>query len=241
MRLVRSAILGLISAVALSLPGLAQTALVAENPPWTINAPEHPGICIEIINEMAKLLKAKVNYQFMPWPDAQQKVIAGHDLMIFPLARVADREPKYVWIQKLFNVHVVFASAPGKPPIGSFDEARKLPEVAVMRGTPWAAELASNGFTNLKVYPSSPATVAAVMSGEVDAVYSTSIELDYARRIGGYKDPLVFGKELHTLDQYLSASRDSPAIAVKDWQDAFDVLQQDGTFDRIYASYFGAK
>jgi hypothetical protein len=44
-----------------------------------------------------------------------------------------------------------------------------------------------------------------------------------------------------TLDQFLAISKASPSIKVADWQDAFNVLQQDGTFDRIYASYFGAK
>jgi polar amino acid transport system substrate-binding protein len=241
MRPVRSAILSLLSFFALSVPCLAQTAVVAENPPWSSKAPDHPGFCIEVINEMAKVLKTKVNYEFLPWPEAQQKVIAGRDLMIFPLARVPEREPKYLWIQKLFNIHVVFATAPGKPAIDSFDAAKALPRVAVLQGTPWATELANNGFTNVKVYTSTPAIVAAIMSGEVAAAYSTSIELDYVRRIGGYKDAMVYGKELHTLDQYLSASKDSPSIAVKDWQDAFEVLQQEGTFDRIYISYFGAK
>jgi len=241
MRLIRAAILGLISAVALSASCLAQTAVVAENPPWSSKSPEHPGFCIEVVNEMAKVLKTKVNYEFVSWPDAQQKVIAGQNLLIFPLARVPDREAKYLWMQKLFNIHVVFATAPGKAPVDSFDEAKKLPTVAVLQGTPWATELVTNGFTNVKTYVSTPAIVAAIMSGEVGAAYSTSIELDYARRIGGYKDVLVYGKELHTLDQYLAASKESSSITVKEWQDAFDVLQQDGTFDRIYASYFGAK
>lgn len=36
-------------------------------------------------------------------------------------------------------------------------------------------------------------------------------------------------------------SINSPTIKIDDWHEAFDALQQDGTFDRIYASYFGTK
>ena len=111
----------------------------------------------------------------------------------------------------------------------------------MLRGTPWEKELAANGFTNVKVYLTTPEIVADIMSGKVAAAYSTSIELDYARHIGGFKDAMVYGKQIHKLDQYLGASKDSPLIKQADWQQAFDVLQQDGTFDRIYTSYFGAK
>jgi hypothetical protein len=43
------------------------------------------------------------------------------------------------------------------------------------------------------------------------------------------------------VDQFLAMSKNSPSIKMEDWQEAFGVLQQDGTFDRIYASYFGSK
>jgi ABC-type amino acid transport substrate-binding protein len=241
MQLIRAALFGLLLGLVLALPAMAETAIIAENPPWTIKSDDHPGFCTEVINEMAKLLKTKMSYEFMAWPDAQAKVIAGRDLMIFPLARVPEREPNYVWMQKLFDIHVLFATVAGKPAIDSMEQAKALPSVAVLQGTPWEKELASNGFTNVKVYTSTPKIVAAVMSGEVAAAYSTGIELDYGRRIQGIKDALVYGKQIHTLDQFLAISKASPSIKVADWQDAFNVLQQDGTFDRIYASYFGAK
>jgi polar amino acid transport system substrate-binding protein len=241
MRPIRATVLGLLSGLVLSLPAVAQTAVIAENLPWTSKAEDHPGFCAEVINEMAKLLKTKITYEFTAWPAAQAKVIAGHDLLIFPLARVPDREPSYTWMQKLFDINVLFATAPGKPPVDSFEQAKALPSIAVLQGTPWEKELAASGFTNVKVYLTTPELVADLMSGKVTAAYSTSIELSYARHVGGFKDAMVYGKGLHKLDQYLATSKDSPSIKQADWQQAFEVLQQDGTFDRIYTSYFGAK
>jgi len=241
MHMIRRAVFGLLFGLVMSYQAFAETAVIAENVPWTSKSVEHPGFCTEIINAMADVLKTKMTYESMGWPEAQAKVIAGRDLLIFPLARVPDRESKYIWMQKLFDISVVFATAPGKPAIDSFEQAKTLPSIAVLQGTPWEKELAEGGFANVKVFVTTPAIVAALMSGDVAAAYSTSIEMNYALHIGGFKDPPVFGKQIHKLEQFLAASKDSPSIKIADWQEAFNVVQQEGTFDRIYASYFGAK
>jgi ABC-type amino acid transport substrate-binding protein len=241
MRAIGPTVFGLLFGLAASFPVHAETAIIAENAPWTIKSADHPGFCTELINEMATVLKTKVTYEFMAWTDAQTKVIAGRDLLIFPLARVPDREPKYTWTQKLFDISVLFASGPGKPAIDSMEQAKALPTLAVLQGTPWEKELTTGGFTNVKVYVKTPEIVAALMSGEVAAAYSTSLELGYAYHVGGYKEPLVYGKQIHKLEQFLAASKDSPSIKLADWQEAFNVVQQEGTFDRIYGFYFGAK
>jgi polar amino acid transport system substrate-binding protein len=241
MHSIRAIVLGPLFGLASVLPAAAETAYVANNPPYTIQSGAQPGFCVEVIDEMAKMLKTKVDYEFMPWKDAQTKVVAGNDVLIFPFARTAERENKYTWLEKLFDIRVVFISAPGKPAIDTIEQAKALPSVGVLAGTPWDTELAKRGVTNVKSYPTTPALVAAVIAGEVAAGYGPDIELRYAWRIGGNKGEMVAGTPIQKLDQYLAASKNSPAIKQDDWEDAFDVLQQDGTFDRIYASYFGEK
>ena len=121
------------------------------------------------------------------------------------------------------------------------EQAKALPAVGVLAGTPWQSELARLGFTNVKPYTSTPAMVAALVKGDVAAGYGPKIERDYAWRLGKYPGTPVVGTQIHKLEQFLAMSKDSPSIKVADWQDAFGALQQDGTFDRIYASYFGGK
>jgi polar amino acid transport system substrate-binding protein len=116
-----------------------------------------------------------------------------------------------------------------------------LPAVGVLAGSPWDKELAKRGITAAKPYPTTPAIISAMMSGEVAGGYAPDIEVKYAWRISGNKGTLAFGKPVQKLDQFLAMSKDSPSIKAADWQEAFNVLQQDGTFDRIYAAYFGAK
>ncbi|HEY3847487.1 MAG TPA: transporter substrate-binding domain-containing protein, partial [Acetobacteraceae bacterium] len=110
---IRAAIFGLLPGLVLSFPALAETAYISNNPPYSISSGDHPGFCVEVVNEMAKLLKTKMTYEFMGWGDAQAKVLAGKDLLIFPFARTPEREAKYAWLQKLFDINVGFLSAPG--------------------------------------------------------------------------------------------------------------------------------
>jgi polar amino acid transport system substrate-binding protein len=241
MRSLCTIVVGTLSALAVALPALAETAYVANNPPYSIQSGEQRGFCVEVIDEMAKLLKTKVTLEYMGWGEAQAKVAAGHDIFIFPFARTAEREPNYTWLQKLFDIQVVFVSAPGSLVIDTIEQAKALPAIGVLAGSPWDKELAKRGVTTAKPYPTTPAIVAAIASGEVAAGYAPDIELRYAWRISGNKGELAVGKAIQKLDQFLAMSKDSPSIKQTDWQEAFNVLQQDGTFDRIYGAYFGKK
>jgi polar amino acid transport system substrate-binding protein len=237
----RLAVLGLLPALVLPLTAMAQTADVTDNPPYSIKSGDRPGFYVDVINEMAKLLKTQVTYEYMDWGAAMAKVKAGPDQLLFPFTRNAEREQNYGWLQKLFTNTVLFVSAPGTHPIDTAEQAKTLPMIGVLSGAPWDKELAARGITTVKHYPTSPAIVAALLSGELPAAYGPEIELKYAWRAGGYKDALVEGKPIQKSDQYLAMSLNSPSIKPEDWQEAFDALQQDGTFDRIYASYFGTR
>jgi polar amino acid transport system substrate-binding protein len=237
----RIVLFGLLSALMSAPPVSAQTADVTDNPPYSIKSGDRPGFYVEVVNEMAKLLKTKVTYDYMDWGQAMAKVMAGPDQLLFPFTRNPEREQNYGWLQKLFTNTVLFVSAPGSQAIDTADQAKGLSAVGVLAGAPWDKELAARGVTNVKHYPTSPAMVAAIMSGELPAAYGPEIELKYAWRTGGYKEPLVAGKQIQKVDQFLAMSKNSPSIKMEDWQEAFGVLQQDGTFDRIYASYFGSK
>lgn len=219
----------------------AQTADVTNNPPYSIQSGDRPGFYVEIVNEMAKLLKVHVTYDYMDWAQAMAKVKAGPDQLLFPFTRNPEREQQYGWLQKLFTNTVVFVTRPGSAPVDTIDQAKNLPLIGVLAGAPWGNELAKRGVAKVKQYPTSPAIVAAIMSGEIAAGYGPEIELKYAWSTGGQTGSPVIGHEIQKSDQYLAMSKNSPSIKPEDWQEAFAALQQDGTFDRIYTSYFGAK
>lgn len=242
MRLLPAIAAGFLACAASAVPALAQTAFIQHNPPFTIKGGDKKGFCIELVDEMAKLVGKAVTYVFMDdWKEAQIKAANTVDGMVFPLIRTPEREPNYNWLQVMFDLKASFVTKPGGPAVNSFDDAKALPTIGLVAGSLWSNELAKRGVTNIKPLANYDVITAALASGEITAAYGPQFALKYGWRTGGYAGEPVFGESLQKLDMYIVTSKNAPSIVSADWQSAFEAVQQDGTFDRIYESYFGKR
>lgn len=218
----------------------AQTMYLQDNPPYS-GPGTPPGIMLQVVREMARLLHVEVPVQFMDWPVAQKTVREGKDGIIFPFTRTPQRETQYAWLLKFWDVEDKFVVAEGKPAIDSYEAAAALPGVGVIEGSAEDTQLKDHKLTNLHRYANAKAVAAAVAAGQVAAGYGPLIEVKYAWLQQKLPGTPVFGKTVFVGAHWIATSKNAPDINPADWQQAFDALQQDGTFDRIYASYFGAK
>ena len=74
------------------------------------------GFMREIVSEIARRTGTQVPIVYgKSWPQSQEEAKTRPDTLIFPLARTAAREPHYQWVQKVLDMDVAFATAPGKP------------------------------------------------------------------------------------------------------------------------------
>lgn len=222
-------------------PAGAQEMYLSHNPPYVIQNSDHPGIMLETVQAMTKLLNITVPVKIMEWPEAQKRVREGKNLIIFPFARTPEREANYVWLQKFWDTDVSFVGPAGSKPVDTYEAASALKGVGVIDGSPGMSALKARDFKNLKVYASAVKLTEGIAKGEVEAGFSAEIELRYAWRVAAYPGLPVVGKSQIKLAQYIAVSKDSPAINAVDWNQAFDVVQQDGTFDGLYETYFGKK
>jgi hypothetical protein len=53
MRSLCTIVVGALSALAVALPALAETAYVANNPPYSFQSGEQAGFCVDVIDEMS--------------------------------------------------------------------------------------------------------------------------------------------------------------------------------------------
>jgi polar amino acid transport system substrate-binding protein len=193
---------------------------------------------------MEAVMKLDIPVKFVNWPDAQAAAKAGHNILIFPYSRTAEREPNFMWVQKLWDIEELFVTRAGAAPVNSYDQGRSVPSIGVVAGSTGHAELTKRGFDKLKLYANAVAVTEAVAKGDVDAAYSAGLELQYAWKQARYPGDIVLGKSLAERALYIAASRDSPEmikISKQDWMQAYETLLRDGSIHRVYESYFGKR
>ncbi len=235
-----------LSALALALachamPAQALEIMVANNAPYTIDDRDHSGFFLDVVKKMQAVMQLDIPVTFKGWKDVQTAAMAGHDIVFFPYSRTVEREPNYMWVQKFWDINEVFVSKAGAAAVDSYEQGNALATVGVVAGSTGHAELTKRGFGNLKLFSNAMAVTEAVASGAVAAAYSADIELKYAWRAAKYPGDIVVGKTLAKRALYIAASKDSPGIRQSDWAQAFDAVQRDGTLEKAYEYYFGAK
>ena len=94
----------------------AAEAFTSDIPPFSIEQGPRVGFMREIVSEIARRTGTEVPIVYgKSWPQSQEEAKTRPDTLIFPLARTAAREPHYQWVQKILDMDVAFATAPGKP------------------------------------------------------------------------------------------------------------------------------
>lgn len=235
--------LGACLALAAAMPtqGFSQEikVLTTNSPPYAIEKGDQKGFMVDLVHAIADVVGAKVKVEFMPWEEAQKMAKDSPNTLIFPFSKTPAREASFNWVIEIWEVKTGFASAPGKPKIASLDQAKGLKAIGVPAGSPWMKKLQDEGLTNL-VDLRGPAAIEKLKAGEIDAIYDTVVSTQYNWLKAGAADKLVLGAELQSMTQFIAGSKNSPAIKVDEWQGAYEVIKEDGTFDKIYKKYFGS-
>jgi polar amino acid transport system substrate-binding protein len=219
--------------------GRAAEILLANNAPYTIDHPTRSGFLLDIVKHMEATLGLSLLVRFIGWKDVQTTAAAGHDIMFFPFSRTPEREPKFAWIQKLWDINEAFVSLPGAVPVNSYDQGRSVTSVGVVGGSTGHAELTKRAFANLKEYANATALTEALARKEVETAYTADIEIKYAWRLANNSGALVVGDTLAKRELYIAASKESPEIKAADWAGAYDVAKKAGVIDNAYKAYFG--
>jgi polar amino acid transport system substrate-binding protein len=236
-KVLHAATMAIISLCMVHAAGATTLQLATANmPPYSMETGDKPGFIRELIAEIAKLVKVDLITSLRPIAEAHEFARNGENVLVFPLARTPAREANYTWVVKLFDTEGAFMTPPGKPAVSGLDDAKGR-KVGALKGTPFAAFLRNQGFTNVTEMATSREMVDLLASGGIDAWLSDSVESSASWTALGQPGRLAKGYRAFIAPLWLGASLKSPDVDAAAWQDALQVLQQDGTFDRIYQSY----
>jgi len=199
-------------------------------------SPDKKGLVHDIVLEMMKLQKIDKPIEFMAWSAAVQLADGTPNVLILPMTRTAAREDKYLWLTKTFDLNRSFGARPGSAPVNTIDQAKALKAVGTTVNSASLAYLKDKGLTNIQEFPSSRDLMQALKDSKIDAVYQPDAFAKADWKAVGGSGALVFGEIQERSASYLAANKGSN-LNPADWQGAIQVLEQDGTIDKLVALY----
>jgi polar amino acid transport system substrate-binding protein len=241
MRFSRRNLIGLTAGLALPAPALAtrtQTTIVyGAFPPFTIADPARPGIINEVAVEVLRMLGREPVLQPLEWAEAQARARSDANTLITPLGRTPAREPHFTWIVKVIDLEASMGTLAPNGPL-DLEAARRLSRIGVIAQGLHEAFLRSQGFTNL-VHVTAAGAMDALISGQVEALYTQTLELRWYARERGRTADLRLGPRIQAVEAFIAASRAAQGIPVAEMRDAFAALESEGAVERIVRSYLG--
>lgn len=211
----------------------------ADFDPYTYATPHGgTGVIYEIVQELARRVGQSPHIEFLPWARAQLKAQSTPNIGILPLARVPERESKYVWIIRILeDPYVFFAKKNTKFDISSIEAARNL-RIGTFRGSLAEVLLRKEGFKNFKSVDSDVQNVKMLKLNRIDVwVAPLSFKNRYKEKGGLGEDELRVGATVVMLQEYFAASKSLDAETIQKWQKAFQSMKQDGSYALIMKKY----
>lgn len=214
-------------------------------PPYSCESATGKGIFYEIIENLSELENDKYQaYEvYYPWKRALKMSLEYKKFIIFPLARIKEREEKYLWVGSILSDEMVFVykkSSMKKYEDLSFKEFALIDSnIMVLDKAPPMIHLKNYNFRNLYLTNGEDLNCIMLVKERYDVWYTTEfIALNTIKEKGYNKDDFVFKGSGEVLDFYFAVSTLLPNEAAI-LQRQVDELKADGTIDKIIAKYKG--
>jgi polar amino acid transport system substrate-binding protein len=201
------------------------------------------GFDIEVVQAIAAKAGIEVKFVNTPWEgifnELQQ---GGRDLLVSAITITDERKQTMDFSDPYFDAAQLIA-VKGDSKVTAFADLKKL-KVGVQTGTT-GDEVVSNLLgktnTNVKRFESTPLALKELEAGGVDAVVADNGVVSHYvanNAAGGFK---TVSDSSFVPEQYGIAVKKGNAELLGKLNDGLKAIRADGSYDAIYARYFGAK
>ena len=225
-----------------SQPALALKLLTEENPP--LNYTENKkltGMATEVVQEMGKRAKMKLDFEVMAWTKAYEKAQADKETCLYSTARLPNRENAFKWVGPIStNKWGLFALGGFKQEIKLLNDAKPFRIGGVARDAK-TEFLKQWGVTNIveveddKLNPGK-LTLNRKEAQKID-LWITSVasakRVAERAKVPGVKLVYLVREE----ESYLACSPRTSETALKALASALDGMKKDGTYSKIIKAY----
>ena len=200
------------------------------------------GFDIDVVSAVAKKAGIEVKFVNTPWEGIFNNLAQGdRDLLVSAITITDERKQTIDFSAPYFDAQQLIAvKADSK--VAKFDDLKKL-KVGVQTGTTGdevVTKLLGKTSTDVKRFESTPLALKELESGGVDAVVADNgVVIHYVANNTGAKFKTVADASF-TPEQYGIAVKKGNAELLEKINKGLADIKADGTYDKIYAQYFGA-
>lgn len=201
------------------------------------------GFDIDVVRAIAQKAGFEVKFVNTPWEGIFNTLAQGdRDLLVSAITITDERKQTIDFSDPYFDAHQLIA-VPEKSKVAKFDDLKKL-KVGVQTGTTGdevVSKLLGKTSTNIKRFESTPLALKELESGGVDAVVADNgVVVNYVTNNKDVKFRMVNDPAFQP-ERYGIAVRKGNAELLAKINKGLADIKADGTYDAIYARYFGAK
>jgi polar amino acid transport system substrate-binding protein len=200
------------------------------------------GFDIDVVSAVAKKAGIEVKFVNTPWEGIFNNLAQGdRDLLVSAITITDERKQTMDFSAPYFDAQQLIAVKTDSK-IAKFDDLKKL-KVGVQTGTTGdevVSKLIGKTSTSVKRFESTPLALKELESGGVDAVVADNgVVIHYMANNAGAKFKTV-SDTAFTPEQYGLAVKKGNAELLEKINKGLADIKADGTYDKIYAQYFGA-
>jgi polar amino acid transport system substrate-binding protein len=200
------------------------------------------GFDIDVVSAVAKKAGIEVKFVNTPWEGIFNNLAQGdRDLLVSAITITDERKQTMDFSAPYFDAQQLIAVKTDSK-IAGFDDLKKL-KVGVQTGTTGdevVSKLIGKTSTSVKRFESTPLALKELESGGVDAVVADNgVVIHYMANNAGAKFKTV-SDTAFTPEQYGLAVKKGNAELLEKINKGLADIKADGTYDKIYAQYFGA-
>ena len=198
------------------------------------------GFAVEVVQEIQKRIGNSDPIEFVPWVRGYREIQAKPNVVLFTMARSADRDPLFEWVGPLRESnYLFFVKADSKLVIKSLEDAKKLQAVGVYKEDMRDLYLTKAGFTNLDRSLDESVMMKKLMAGRIDAMaFSREAIKEITSATGFQPSDLRETFSFLKLQIYIAFSKATNAQIVKSWSKALNAMKQDGSFEKIFRKHY---
>ncbi len=200
------------------------------------------GLTIDVVNAVAAKAGIEVKFVNTPWEGIFNSLAQGdRDMLASSITITDERKQTMDFTNPYFDAYQLIAVKESSK-VAKFDDLKKL-KVGVQTGTTGdeaVTKLLGKNSTAIKRFESTPLALKELEAGGVDAVVADNgVVVNYVTNNPGAKFKTVSDKAF-VPEQYGFAVKKGNAELLEKLNKGLADIKADGSYDQIYAKYFGA-